>query len=43
MYFIHVKKGENKKRKSEEEGGTRFEMVSSERKRMEECVWSNKA
>jgi hypothetical protein len=46
MYFIHVKEGEIKKKKKEEEeeeGGTQFEIVSSERKRMEECVWSNKA
>jgi hypothetical protein len=45
MYFIHVKEGEIKKKKEEEEGGggTQFEIVSSERKRMEECVWSNKA
>jgi hypothetical protein len=38
-----LKKEKLKKKKEEEEGGTQFEIVSSERKRMEECVWSNKA
>jgi hypothetical protein len=38
-----LKKEKLKKKKEEGGGGTQFEIVSSERKRMEECVWSNKA